>query len=178
MLAIRSTSSSVTLASTGTRTSRFSIIRSRSCSCTSLASIASVNSYLLEVIVISVRGGKRTRKQRCEVQKSILVQMWFVLDLNVSAGRRQHPNRDLQPTTARVHDSDCTIASLRSADDSECVAMQWMERVENLNVSRFRTQGTVGAGVSIHTSIALFRQAVSLQTEHAGSIRAIGSSFR
>ena len=128
--------------------------------------------------MISVRGGKRTRKQRCKVQKSILVQMWFVLDLNVSAGRRQHPNRDLQPTTARVHDSDCTIASLRPADDSECAAMQWMERVENLNVSRFRTQGTVGAGASIHTSIALFRQAVSLQTEHAGSIRAIGSSFR
>ena len=62
MLAIRSMSSSFTLASTGTRTSRFSIIRSRSCSCTTLASIASVNSYLLEVIVIGVRGGKRTRQ--------------------------------------------------------------------------------------------------------------------
>ena len=153
MLAIRSMSSSVTLASTGTRTSRFSIFRSRSCSCTSLASIASVNSYLLEVIVISLRGGKRTRKQGCKVQKSILVQMWFVLDLNVSAGRRQHPHRDCQPTAARVHDSDCTIASLRSADDSEGLAMQRVKWIENLNASGFGTQGIVGAGVITRTYI-------------------------
>ena len=157
-------SSSVTLASTGTRTSRFSIIRSRSCSCTSLASIASVNSYLLEVIVISVRGGKRTRKQRCEVQKSILVQMWFVLDLNVSAGRRQHPNRDLQSTSARLYDSDCTITGFRSADDPKSFAVQRVEGIENLNVNRFRTQGIVGVGVHILTCIAWFPPAEWLTT--------------
>ena len=32
--------------------------------------------------------------------------------------------------------------------------MQWVKGVENLNVSRFRTQGIVGAGVRIRTSIA------------------------
>ena len=154
MLAIRSMSSSFTLASTGTRTSCFSIIRLRSCSCTTLTSIASVNSYLEEGIVIGVRGGKCTRKQRCKVQKHILAQMRFVLDFAVSARRRQHPNRDLQPTTARLHDSDCTITGLRSADDPEGTAMQWVKGIENLNVSRFRTQGIVGAGVRTRTCTA------------------------
>ena len=75
--------------------------------------------------------------------------MRFVFDLDVSAGRRQHPNRDLQPTTGRSHDSDCTITGLGSADDPQGTAMQWVKGIENLNVSRFRTQGTVGAAVTI-----------------------------
>ena len=32
--------------------------------------------------------------------------------------------------------------------------MQWVKGIENLNVSRFRAQGIVGAAVSIHTCIA------------------------
>ena len=153
MLAIRSMSSSFALASTGTRTSRFSIISSRSCSCTILASIASINSYLEEVIVIGVHGGKRRGKQRCKVQKSIRAQRCFIVDLDVSAGRREHPNRDLEPTTARPHDSDCTITGLRSADDPQRTAMQRVKRIENVNVSRFRTQGIVGAAVFIRMCI-------------------------
>ena len=78
--------------------------------------------------------------------------MRFVPDLDVSAGRREHPNRDLEPTTARPHDSDCTITGLGSADDPQGTAMQWVKGIENLNVSRFRAQGTVGAGVTILTS--------------------------
>jgi hypothetical protein len=102
---------------------------------------------LEEVIVIGGDGGKRSIKQPCKIQKSILTQMRFVCDLDVGAGRRQHPHGDLQPATARLHDSDCTIAALTSADDPEGTAMQWVEGIENLNVNRFRTQGIVGAGV-------------------------------
>ena len=80
-----------------------------------------------------------------------------MFDLDVSAGRRQHPNRDLHPTTARLHDSDCTITGLRSADDPQGTAMQWVKGIENPNVSRFRTQGIVGAAVIIRISIASFR---------------------
>src|SRR5262245_15863461 len=102
--------------------------------------------------------------------------MRFVFNLDVGAGRRQHPNRDLEPTTTRLHDGDCTIASLGSADDSECAAMQWMERVEDLNVSRFRTQGTVGSGVCIHTYTASCPQAGCPAIAHAGSTAVRGSS--
>ena len=35
--------------------------------------------------------------------------------------------------------------------------MQWVKGIENLNVSRFRTQGIVGAAVIIRISIASFR---------------------
>src|SRR5215212_3026112 len=93
--------------------------------------------------------------------QSILVQRWFIVDLDVSAGRRQHPNRDLQPTTTRPHDSDCTITGLRSADDPQGTAMQWVKGIENLNVSRFRTQGIVGAAVSIPMCIVWFRREAS-----------------
>jgi len=104
--------------------------------------------------VIGVHGGKRRGKQRCKVQKSIRAQRCFIVDLDVSAGRREHPNRDLEPTTARPHDSDCTITGLRSADDPQRTAMQRVKRIENVNVSRFRTQGIVGAAVLIRTFTA------------------------
>ena len=103
--------------------------------------------------MIGVHGGKRRGKQRCKVQKSIRAQRCFIVDLDVSAGRREHPNRDLEPTTARPHDSDCTITGLRSADDPQRTAMQRVKRIENVNVSRFRTQGIVGAAVIIRMCI-------------------------
>ena len=50
--------------------------------------------------------------------------------------------------------SDCTITGLRSADDPKGTAVQWMEGIENLDVSCFRTQGIVGVGVFILIYIA------------------------
>ena len=70
--------------------------------------------------------------------------MRFVFDLDVSAGRRQHPNRDLQPTTARPYDHDRTITGLRSADDPQGTAMQWVKGIENLNVSSRPHSGYCG----------------------------------
>jgi len=154
MLAIRSMSSSCTLASLGTGTSRFSIIRFRSCSCTTLASVASVNNYLQEVIVICVGSGKHGAKQGCKAHKRVLAQMRFVFDLDLSAVRRQHPNRDLESTSARLYDSDCPITGFRSADDPKSFAVQRVEGIENLNVNRFRTQGIVGVGVITRTYTA------------------------
>jgi hypothetical protein len=73
--------------------------------------------------VICVRGGKRRVKQGCKAQKGVLAQMRFVYDLDISAVRRQHPNRDLQPPSARLDYSDCTITGLRSADDPKGAAV-------------------------------------------------------
>jgi hypothetical protein len=128
--------------------------------------------------VIGVRGGKRTGKQRCKIQKSILAQRWFIVDLDVSAGRRQHPNRDLQPTTAGSHDSDCTITGLRAADDPQGTSLQWVKGIENLNVSRFRTQGIVGAAVIIHTYTALYRPVDCRRIAPGGSLAGQVSSSR
>jgi hypothetical protein len=109
---------------------------------------------LQEVIVFSVRGGKHSRQQGCEGQKSLFAKMRPVFDLGPSAVRCQHPNRNLQSTSAWFHDRDCTITGLGSTNDSEDLAMQWVKGIENLNVSRFRTQGIVGAGVLIRIFIA------------------------
>ena len=41
--------------------------------------------------------------------------------------------------------------------------MQWVKGIENLNVSRFRTQGIVGAAVIIRMSTVSFRPAACHQ---------------
>jgi len=109
---------------------------------------------LQEVIVICVGSGKHGAKQGCKAHKRVLAQMRFVFDLDLSAVRRQHPNRDLESTSARLYDSDCPITGFRSADDPKSFAVQRVEGIENLNVNRFRTQGIVGVGVITRTYTA------------------------
>jgi hypothetical protein len=55
--------------------------------------------------------------------------------------------------------------------------MQWVKGIENLNVSRFRTQGIVGAAVFIHMFTASCRQADYPQIARGGSHRIPNSSF-
>ena len=56
--------------------------------------------------------------------------------------------------------------------------MQRVKWIENLNVSRFRTQGIVGAGVTIHTCIASFPLAASALTVPDGYVAGSNTSFR
>jgi hypothetical protein len=104
--------------------------------------------------------------------------MRFVFDLDTGAVRRQHPNRNLQSTSASFHDSDCAITSLRSADDTKGLAVQRVKGIGNLNVTRFRTQGIVGAGVSTRTCIAWFLLAASALTVPDGYVAGSSTSFR
>ena len=56
--------------------------------------------------------------------------------------------------------------------------MQRVKGIENLNVSRFRTQGIVGAAVSIRMSIAWFRREASAPTVPDGYVAGSSTSFR
>jgi hypothetical protein len=81
-------------------------------------------------------------------------------DLHVSVVTRQHPDRNLQTASARLYDGHCTITGFGSADDPESPAVQWVEGIENMNVSRSRTQGIVRAGFTIRISTASSRPVV------------------
>ncbi len=55
--------------------------------------------------------------------------------------------------------------------------MEWMKRIENLNVCGVRTQGIVRAACIIRTSIASFPVVESLPTVPAGLLVAGSSCF-
>jgi hypothetical protein len=65
--------------------------------------------------------------------------------------RRQHPYGNLQPLPGPVKDRHRTLSSLRSAKDLKGSTMEGVERIEDLDLSVFCTQGTVGVGVTIPT---------------------------
>lgn len=54
--------------------------------------------------------------------------------------------------------------------------MQWVKGIENLNVSRFRTQGIVGAAVTIRTSTASCREVDCHRIINTGFARPTTSS--
>jgi hypothetical protein len=62
------------------------------------------------------------------------------------------------------------------SDEIECGAVQRMEGIKDLNFRRFRTQGTVGVGVSITTSTAWSPAGDCRPTISAGSTPAIPCS--
>ena len=103
--------------------------------------------------------------------------MRFVLDLDVSAGRRQHPNRDLESTSARLYDSDCPITGFRSADDPKSFAVQRVEGIENLNLGRLRAQGIVGAGVITRMFTASLRLAAYRRITRSGFVPGVTTSL-
>ena len=56
--------------------------------------------------------------------------------------------------------------------------MEWVERIEDLDVRLLRAQGIVGEGVCIRMCTAPFRPAVYLQIAATGFIRGIRSFSR
>ena len=151
---MRSISSARTVASIGTASFSFRIIRSRSCSCTTMTSLASVNNRLQKVIVNVVFSVVWCGQQRRERQKSFLTQMRSLRDLHLGAFRQQHPHRNLQTPPRWVDDRDRAVSPLRSADDLKSSAMERVERIEDLDVRGFCAQGIVGADAIIRTFTA------------------------
>jgi hypothetical protein len=67
---------------------------------------------------------------------------------------QQHPDRNLQPLSCWINDRNRPISPLRSAENLQGNTMERMKGVEDLNIGRLGTQGIVGVGVTILTSIA------------------------
>ena len=74
-------------------------------------------------------------------------------DLDLGAIWRQHPDWNLQALTDRVNDGDRTISRLRPPQDFKSSAVEWVERIEDLDVRFLRAQGIVGGGVIIRMCI-------------------------
>jgi hypothetical protein len=74
-------------------------------------------------------------------------------DCNPSALRQQHPDGNLQSPPGWVHDTDCPIPPLWSANDLEGGTMKRVEGVEDLNSRIIRAQGILGVGATIRTFI-------------------------
>src|SRR3954452_16495363 len=134
MRAIRSITSARTFPSRGTTTMSIRIVRSRSCSCTTLASVVFVNNRLQEVIVNLVRGRQARGKQRREVQKSFLTQVCFLGDWNLRALGRQHPYGNLQTLSNWIYDRDGAVTALGTTNDLQNGTTKRMKRIVNLDV--------------------------------------------
>ena len=74
--------------------------------------------------------------------------------LDLSALRRQHPDRNLQSPSGWVNDTYRSISPFRSAEELNGHAMEWVKGVEDLEICMFRAQGIVGVGVIIPICIA------------------------
>src|SRR2546425_4568063 len=150
--------------------------RSRSCSCSTLTSLPSVNNRLRKVIVHDVLEVQQRGQQCCETQKGFLIQMGLLHDLYVGGIRQQHPHRNLQTPSGSIHDSDCAVSSLGFADDLKAKAAEWMKRIDNTNLLGFCAQGIVGVGCFIPICIASFPAADSHPTARLGSPAGLASS--
>jgi hypothetical protein len=77
-------------------------------------------------------------------------------DLYPTAIRRQHPHGNLQPLPGVVDDRYRAISPLRLAKDLNSGPIERVKRIEDLDLSVFRTQGIVGVDVIMPTSITSF----------------------
>ena len=153
------------------------IVRSRSCSCTTLASVGFVNNRLQEVIVKLVRGRQACGKQRRQVKKGFLTQVRCLGSCNRRAVGRQHPYRNLETLPNWIDNRDRTVAPFGTTNDLQNSAAKRMKRIVNLDVRIFCAQGIVSADGCIHTCIASYRRADSRAITKAGSIRSMHFSY-
>jgi hypothetical protein len=172
---MRPTSSVLTVRSTGTSSSS-GWFRLRSSSCSTTTSLASVHRRLRKVIVDSI--DSRASEQGGEIQKRFSAQKSLFSHLDVRSGRREHPHRNLQALAYWVQDRDGTVAALGSTNDTKAIAVERMQRIENLNVRSVRTQGIVRDGGTIRTCIAWFPPAASAATVPDGYVAGSSTSFR
>jgi len=170
---MRSVSSVRALSSMGTIAFSFLIARSRSCSCTALASLASVNNCFEEVIADLLRGVQSRRKQRRQALKGFATQVRRLRDRHGRTLRGKHPYRDLQSLTSWIHDGNSTVAPLGAANNLENSVAERMERIEDLYARIFRAQGIVGADGTIRICTAWSPVAEYRQSMTAGFLPAI-----
>ena len=149
MRAIRAISSA--RASTGMLTHSFGGVRSRSCSCTTLTSLASVINRLGKVMV---RGVQHWSDQQRETQKGFLTYKRLLGHRYVRRIWHQHPRRNLQALSAGFFDRDRSISAFGFADHLKAEAVKWMERIEDTNLLGFCAQGIVSVVTFIPTFIA------------------------
>jgi hypothetical protein len=176
MRAMRSISSARAFASIDTASFRFGIIRSRSFSCTTAPSFASVNSRLQKVIPTVVFSVVWSGQQQGERQKSFLTQTRSLRNLYLGAFWQQHPHRNLQPLPRAVDNADRAVSPCGSTDDAKALAMKRVERVEDSDLRGVYARGIVGAGGIIPTSTASCRPGDSHPMARAGSTRVRPSS--
>ena len=81
---------------------------------------------------------------------------WFT-DHYPGGFRRHHPYGNLQPLPGPVNDRHCAVSSLRSAKDLNGSTVERVERIEDLDLSVFCTQGIVGVGVDTRVSTVSYR---------------------
>lgn len=177
MRAIRSITSTRTFTSMGTTTTSVWIVRCRSCSCTTLASVVFVNNRLQEVIVNLVRGGQACGKQRREVQEGFLTQVRFLGDSSRRTFWRQHPYRNLETLPNWIHDTDRTVTALGTTNDLQNGATKRMKRIVNMDVRIFHAQGIVSADVIILMFTVSFQREGSLSMSPPGLAHVTASFF-
>ena len=102
--------------------------------------------------------------------------MNFLADFDHGAIGQQHPNRDLQPFSASIDDTDRAISPLGPSEDSKSGTIKRVERIEDLDFGAIGAQGIVGADVIIPMSTTSFLPAVSIKTTRAGFIPSMPSS--
>src|SRR5260370_11105218 len=89
---------------------------------------------------------------------------------------RQHPYGNLQPLPGLVDDRHRPISPLRLAKDLNGGPIERVKRIENLDLSVFRTPGIVGVGVLTRISIALCPAAVCRRSTPVGFLHPLTSS--
>jgi hypothetical protein len=70
--------------------------------------------------------------------------MRLIAHRDVSGIGTNHPHRNLQSPARWVYNRDRTISTFGSPGDPQTITVQWMKRIENTDMRRIRTQGTVG----------------------------------
>src|SRR5438132_14426491 len=126
MRAIRAISS--VRASTGTLTHSLGVLRSRSCNCSTLTSLASVNNGLRKVMV---QGVQQWGDQQRETQKGFHARMRLLGDRHVRRIRRQHPYRNLETLSGGFLNTDRAVSAFGFADNLKAKVVEWVEWIEN-----------------------------------------------
>ena len=103
--------------------------------------------------------------------------MWLARDPDFRTIWRQHPDRNFQSPADGVDDGDRAISPLGSAQDFKSSGLEWVERIEDLDVRASRTQGIVGGGVLIPIYTVWCLAEESPWTAAVGSAVVLASSY-
>jgi hypothetical protein len=162
----------------GTDALSFRIIRSRSCSCTTTTSLASVTNRFEKVIVnmvfgLEVRGNQFSKGQERSFAEECLIGEFYLRALS-----RQHPGRNLQALPCCVHNADRPVSPLGPTDNLQGSTVKRVKRVEDLNIGIIRAQGIVGVGALILTFTVQYQREGWRRIVPIGFVRAIPSSYQ
>jgi hypothetical protein len=104
--------------------------------------------------------------------------MRLIAHRDVSSIGANHPYRNLQSPACWIYNRDGTISPFWSPGDSQAITVQGMKRIENADVRRIRTQGTVDGCCITRMFTAWSQPVVSRPIINVGFTRATPSSSR